>query len=69
MHDLNSEFAGTDLTKTSHAWRSRAEGHDTTREADPTLIDMYLNNLPERAHPHASPLFAQTCPGSHPRTS
>jgi acetyl esterase/lipase len=60
------EIAGTDLTKTSHAWRNPAEGHDTTREADLTLIDMYLNNLPERAHPHASPLFAPDLSGVAP---
>jgi acetyl esterase len=57
------EVAGTDLTKTSHAWRNPAEGHDTTREADLALIDMYLNDLPERAHPHASPLFAPDLSG------
>jgi acetyl esterase len=60
------EVAGTDLTKTSHAWRNPAEGHDTTREADLALIDMYLNNLPERAHPHASPLFAPDLSGVAP---
>jgi acetyl esterase len=52
------EVAGTDLTKTSHAWRNPSLGHDTTREADLALIDLYLNDLPERVHPHASPLFA-----------
>jgi acetyl esterase len=60
------EVAGTDLTKTSHAWRNPAEGHDTTREADLALIDMYLGNLPERAHPHASPLFAPDLSGVAP---
>jgi acetyl esterase len=60
------EVAGTDLTKTSHAWRNPAEGHDSTREADLTLIDMYLGSLPERAHPHASPLFAPDLSGVAP---
>jgi acetyl esterase len=60
------EVAGTDLTKTSHAWRYPAEGHDTTREADLALIDLYLSSLPERAHPHASPLFAPDLSGVAP---
>ncbi len=60
------EVAGTDLTKTSHAWRYPAEGHDTTREADLALIDMYLSNLAERVHPHASPLFAPDLSGVAP---
>ena len=60
------EVAGTDLTKTSHAWRYPAKGHDTTREADLALIDMYLSSLPERVHPHASPLFAPDLSGVAP---
>lgn len=51
------EVAGTDLTKSSAAWRNPAPGHDTTREADLHLIDMYLNSNSERAHRFASPLF------------
>lgn len=60
------EVAGTDLTKTSHAWRYPANGHDTTREADLALIDMYLSSMSERAHPHASPLFAPDLTGVAP---
>lgn len=52
------EIAGTDLTKSSSAWRNPVAGHDTTREADLHLIDMYLNSVAERADPHGSPLFA-----------
>jgi acetyl esterase len=51
------EIAGTDLTKSSAAWRNPAPGHDTTREADLHLIDMYLSSIAERAHRFASPLF------------
>jgi acetyl esterase len=52
------EIAGTDLTKSTHAWRNFAPGHDTTRERDLAMIDLYLPDLPSRAHPYASPLFA-----------
>ena len=52
------EIAGTDLTKSSYAWRNFAPGHDTTRERDLAMVDLYLSSLPERAHPYASPLFA-----------
>jgi acetyl esterase len=51
------EIAGTDLTKSSAAWRNPAPGHDTTREADLHMIDLYLSSLAERAHRFASPLF------------
>ena len=53
------EIAGTDLTKSSHAWRHRRPGHDTTRERDLAMVDLYLPSLAERAHPYASPLFAR----------
>jgi acetyl esterase len=52
------EVAGTDLTKSSSAWRYPAYGHDMTRERDLSLVDLYLNSVEERANPYASPLFA-----------
>jgi len=60
------EVAGTDLTKSSSAWRHPAYGHDTTREQDLSLIDLYLNSVEERAHPYASPLFAADLRGLAP---
>lgn len=60
------EIAGTDLTKSSHAWRNPAPGHDTTREADLGGVDLYLPDLPSRAHPYASPLFAPDLGGLPP---
>jgi acetyl esterase len=60
------EIAGTDLTKSSAAWRNPAPGHDTTREADLHLIDMYLSSLAERAHRFASPLFYPDLAGVAP---
>ena len=59
------EIAGTDLTKSSAAWRTFRPGHDTTRERDLALIDLYLPLNP-RAHPHASPLFAPDLAGVAP---
>src|SRR6201999_4585247 len=52
------EIAGTDLTKSPYAWRHPAPGHDTTRERDLAMVDLYLPDLAARAHPYASPLFA-----------
>jgi acetyl esterase len=60
------EVAGTDLTKSSSAWRHPAHGHDTTRGQDLSLIDLYLNSVEERAHPYASPLFAADLRGVAP---
>ncbi|MDR0592326.1 MAG: alpha/beta hydrolase [Bifidobacteriaceae bacterium] len=60
------EIAGTDLTKSSHAWRHPAPGHDTTRERDLALVDLYLGSLAARAHPYASPLFAPDLAGLAP---
>jgi acetyl esterase len=60
------EIAGTDLTKSTAAWRNPAPGHDTTRERDLELIDLYLTRLADRAHPYASPLFAQDLSGVAP---
>jgi acetyl esterase len=60
------EVAGTDLTKSSSAWRYPAHGHDMTREQDLSLIDLYLNSVEERAHPYASPLFAADLRGVAP---
>ncbi|HEX3918986.1 MAG TPA: alpha/beta hydrolase [Caulobacteraceae bacterium] len=59
------EIAGTDLTKSTHAWRHPQAGHDTTRERDLQLIDLYLP-LAQRAHPYASPLFAPDLTGTAP---
>jgi acetyl esterase len=59
------EIAGTDLTKSSAAWRTFRPGHDTTRARDLALIDLYLP-LNQRAHPHASPLFAPDLAGVAP---
>jgi acetyl esterase len=60
------EVAGTDLTKSSSAWRNPAPGHDTTREADLHLIDMYLSGQAERVHRFASPLFYPDLAGVAP---
>jgi acetyl esterase len=60
------EIAGTDLTKSSHAWRNFAPGHDTTRERDLAMVDLYLPDLASRAHPYASPLFAPDLAGLPP---
>jgi acetyl esterase len=53
------EIAGTDLTKSSYAWRYFRRGHDTTRERDLAMVDLYLPDHPSRADPYASPLFAR----------
>jgi len=60
------EIAGTDLTKSSHAWRTFRPGHDTTRERDLAMVDLYLPTLADRAHPYASPLFAPDLAGLAP---
>jgi acetyl esterase len=60
------EIAGTDLTKSSHAWRNFQIGHDTTRERDLAMVDLYLPSLASRALPYASPLFAQDLAGVAP---
>lgn len=60
------EIAGTDLTKSSHAWRNFAPGHDTTRERDLAMVDLYLPDLASRAHAYASPLFAADLSGLPP---
>lgn len=60
------EAAGTDLTKSSTAWRHPAEGHDTTREADLHHVDMYLSSVAQRADVHASPLFYPDLTGVAP---
>ena len=52
------EIAGTDLTKSSYAWRTFRPGHDTTRERDLAMVDLYLPSIASRAEPYASPLFA-----------
>ncbi|MFF1678523.1 alpha/beta hydrolase [Streptomyces sp. NPDC058256] len=60
------EIAGTDLTKSSAAWRNPRPEHDSTREADLAMVDLYLSSLAERAHPYASPLFAPNLDGVAP---
>ncbi len=60
------EIAGTDLTKSSYAWRNFAPGHDTTRERDLAMVDLYLPDVASRAHPYASPLFAPDLSGLPP---
>ncbi|HEY1929132.1 MAG TPA: alpha/beta hydrolase [Caulobacteraceae bacterium] len=60
------EIAGTDLTKSSHAWRNFRRGHDTTRERDLAMVDLYLPDLQSRADPYASPLFARDLSGLPP---
>ena len=60
------EIAGTDLTKSSYAWRNFAPGHDTTRERDLAMVDLYLPDAASRAHPYASPLFAPDLSGLPP---
>lgn len=60
------EIAGTDLTKSSHAWRHPRPEHDTTRERDSALLELYVPRLQDRAHPYASPLFAPDLSGLPP---
>jgi acetyl esterase len=60
------EIAGTDLTKSSHAWRNLQTGHDTTRERDLAMVDLYLPSITDRALPYASPLFAPDLAGVAP---
>ena len=60
------EIAGTDLTKSTAAWRTPGPGADTTRERDLALIDLYLPTLADRADPYASPLFARDLTGVAP---
>lgn len=60
------EIAGVDLTKSSHAWRHFRRGHDTTRERDLAMVDLYLPDLPSRSEPYASPLFARDLSGLPP---
>lgn len=60
------EVAGTDLTKSSRAWREPETVHDTTRERDLALIDLYVAAAPDKAHPYASPLFAPDLSGLPP---
>jgi acetyl esterase len=57
------EIAGTDLTKSSHAWRNFSPGHDTTRERDLAMVDLYLPDVASRGHPYASPLLAPDLSG------
>jgi acetyl esterase len=60
------EIAGTDLTKSSAAWRNPRPEHEITREMDLAMVDLYLSSLAERAHPYASPLFAPNLEGVAP---
>jgi acetyl esterase len=60
------EVAGTDLTKSSYAWRHPQPGHDTTRESDLAMIDFYLPDLAMRGNPYASPVFAADLRGLAP---
>ena len=60
------EIAGTDLTKSSHAWRNFQTGHDTTRDRDLAMVDLYLPSIADRALPYASPLFAVDLAGVAP---
>ena len=60
------EIAGVDLTKSSYAWRHFRRGHDTTRERDLAMVDLYLPDHPSRADPYASPLFARDLRGLPP---
>ena len=60
------EIAGTDLTKSSYAWRRFRPGHDTTRERDLAMVDLYLPTLAARVDPYASPLFAPDLAGLAP---
>jgi acetyl esterase len=60
------EVGVTDFTKSSAAWRYPVHGHDMTRERELSLGDLYLNSLPERTNPYASPLFAADLRGVAP---
>ncbi|MEI9989327.1 MAG: alpha/beta hydrolase [Rhizomicrobium sp.] len=59
------EIAGVDLTKTSHAWRHPLPEHDTTRERDLAMLDLYIAKK-DRAALYASPLFAPDLEGLPP---
>ena len=59
------EIAGVDLTKTSHAWRYPRPEHDTTRERDLAMLDLYIARK-DRAARYASPLFVPDLEGLPP---
>ncbi len=59
------EIAGVDLTKTSHAWRYPLPEHDTTRERDLAMLDLYIARK-DRAARYASPLFVPDLEGLTP---
>ncbi|MEJ0043498.1 MAG: alpha/beta hydrolase [Rhizomicrobium sp.] len=56
------EIAGVDLTKTSHAWRYPLPQHDTTRERDLAMLDLYIAKK-DRAARYGSPLFVPDLEG------
>ena len=59
------EIAGVDLTKSTHAWRYPRPEHDTTRERDLAMLDLYVaKNV--RAARYASPLFVPDLEGLPP---
>ncbi|MEJ0026088.1 MAG: alpha/beta hydrolase [Rhizomicrobium sp.] len=59
------EIAGVDLTKTSHAWRYPLPEHDTTRERDLAMLDLYIAKK-DRAARYGSPLFVPDLEGLPP---
>lgn len=59
------EIAGTDLTKSTYAWRHPLPEHDTTRERDLAMLDLYIP-AKDRALRYASPLFAHDLSGLPP---
>jgi acetyl esterase len=60
------EIPGTDLTKTSHAWRDPDAIQDTPRDLDLALVGFYLSRPEDIVHPYASPLFAPSLVGVAP---
>lgn len=59
------EIAGVDLSKSTHAWRYPQPEHDTTRERDLAMLDLYIDRT-ERGHRYASPLFVPDLEGLPP---
>jgi acetyl esterase len=53
------EIAGVDLTKSSWAWRHPIPEHDTTRERELAMVELYIPDKTQFGDVRASPLYAR----------